>query len=192
MMRPGFLKNSTSCASSKGKQPTGVTAHRHENEDLNTLEQAHVEMINSLHSVFNLERSRSLDHYFHHDLADAELQIVNAEQVLSRFIYHQQAKDTSFLQENPISTDNPKPRGVWPILRKVLRALAMLGLASSGLEDTRIEDGPDESNVKRHLPRQYVIVVPQLWLWKIDSKSQNAAHSSPGALISKDVPEHYR
>lgn len=57
-----------------------------------------------------------------------------------------------------------------------MKALAKLRVASNVLEDTRIEHGPDKSNIKSGLPRQNVLVVPQLWLWKIDSKSQHVTH----------------
>lgn len=189
-VRPGFVTNNDLCTPSIGIKPTGVAASMHHDQELSTMEQAHVDMIMSFNSAFNLQRPRSLDHYFHRDLTQAELQSVNAEQVLSRFIHHQQAKRRTFLEQKDPShgIGIPKPRGIFRLLRKVLTALSVLGMASSGSEDTRVEHGPDKSNIKSHLSRQHIVVVPQLWLWKIDSKSQGAAHITPGALDSTDPP----
>lgn len=165
-----------------------ATVHLHEGQELSTMEQAHVDMIMSLNFAFKAQQSRSLDHYFHQDLTDAELQIINAEQVLSRFIHYQQARfrPCSLQGKKPTGqTETLKPWGIFSALRKVLKALAMLGMANNVPEDTRIEDGPDESN-KSHLPRQYLVVVPQLWLWKVDSKSQHNAHITTRILVLMD------
>lgn len=179
MMRPGFVTDGTFGASSKDKQPMDTTVHLHENQELNTMEQAHVDVIMSLNTAFKTQQSRSLDHYFHRDLTDAELQIVNAEQVLSRFIHHQQARSNPCSVESKFSagrTEGLNPRGILSTLRKVLKALAMWGMASNVPDDTSIEDGLEDSKNKTHLHRQYVVVVPQLWLWKMDSKLQHPAH----------------
>lgn len=186
MMTPGYVTKPSLWAASRIGQPTGAPQYLHVDQRLSTVEQAHVDMITSLHSVFNTQQSRSLDHYFHRDLTDTELQAVNCEQVLSRFIYHQQAKaELQYGQEPcPPGMRTPKPSGVRPVWRSIMNALAKLRVASNVLEDTRIEDGPDESNIKSGLPRQNVLVVPQLWLWKIDSKSQHFKHFVRGPWCS--------
>lgn len=193
-MRPGFVTNNDSCTPSIGIKPNGVTTSINDDQGLSIMEQAHVDMIMSFNSTFNPQIPRSLDHYFHRDLTEAELQSVNAEQVLSRFIHNQQEKRRTFLEGKDPShgIGIPKPRGIFRLLRKVLTALSVLGMASGGPEDTRVEHGPDKSNIKSQLSRQHVLVVPQLWLWKIDSKSQGAAHITLGALDCIDPPRHRR
>lgn len=172
MMRPGFITNRPSFRPSDDGQLSGVTTTFYDNPELTSMEQAHVDMIMSLHSEFKVQRSRSLDHYFHRDLTDADLQIVNAEQVLSRFIHHQQAKRDPYVKNADFS------KAVAPsatsrtlsAMRKFLKVLAELGMASTSMGATQVEDGLEDSYIKPHLARQYVLVVPQLWLWKIDSE----------------------
>ena len=173
MMKPGFVTKTSSCAASGARQVLGAPQDLHVDQELSTTEQAHVDTILSLHSAFKDQQSRSLDHYFHRDLTDTELQTVNGEQVLSRFIYHQQAKVKQRPEQGTCirGIRIPRPRGVHPFWRSTMKELAKLRVASNVLEDMRIEDGPDELDLKLHLYRQHVLAVPQLWLWKIDSKS---------------------
>lgn len=171
MMRPGFITSRPSFGSGIDGQLAGVTTNFYENPELSAMEQAHVDMIMSLHSEFKVQRSRSLDHYFHRDLTDADLQIVNAEQVLSRFIHHQQAKRDPYLKKAEFKNVAPSIKsGILSSLRNFLKLLADLGMASTSWDATQVEDGLGNSYIKPHLARQHIIVVPQLWLWKIDSE----------------------
>ncbi|KAL2286025.1 hypothetical protein FJTKL_07270 [Diaporthe vaccinii] len=172
MMRPGFISDRPSFASGNDGQLAGVTTTFYENPDLTSMEQAHIDMIMSLHSEFKVQRSRSLDHYFHRDLTDADLQIVNREQVLSRFIHHQQAKRDPYVRQKAdfSKTVAPSPTSrILSALKRILKVLAEFGMASTSMDATQVEDGLEHSYIKPHLARQYVLVVPQLWLWKIDN-----------------------
>lgn len=177
-MTPGYVTKPSLWAASRLGQPTGAPQYLHRDQSLSAVEQAHVDMITSLNSAFKTQQSRSLDHYFHRDLTDTELQAVNCEQVLSRFIHHQQAKAELQHEQDSCTSGmrNPKPSGIHPVWRSIMKAFAKLRVASNVLKDMRIEDGPDQSKIKPDPPRQNVLVVPQLWLWKVDSKSQHTAH----------------
>lgn len=172
MMRPGFITDRRPFAPRVGEQIADETTRFCENPHLTSMEQAHIDMIESLHSEFKVQRSRSLDHYFHHDLTDADLQNLNAEQVLSRFIHHQQVKRDPFLREPDLSNTvaGSFTSRMFSALRKVREVLAELGMASPMMGAAQVEDGFGEQFIKPHLARQYVLVVPQLWLWKLDSK----------------------
>ncbi|KAL1850769.1 hypothetical protein Daus18300_012777 [Diaporthe australafricana] len=168
MMMPGFVKNSASHIQVNDNQFASMIANFCGSPELNTKEQAHIEMIQSFHSTFRSQKSRSLDQYFHHDLTDHDLQIVNAEQVLSRFIYHHQVQRGLHPRHDDTSTyrETTRPRRLSPVLIKVLNAV--FGATSTDVREDRIEHGRDESNTNFGLARQHVLVVPQLWLWKID------------------------
>lgn len=172
MMRPGFIAGRPSFAPSNDGQRARETTSFYEDPELTPIEQAHVHMIMSLHSEFKVQRSRTLDHYFHRDLTDADLQIVNSEQALSRFIHHQQAKRDPYLRKADFSgtIDASNPSRILSALSNFLRVLAKLGMASTSKIGTQVEDGFGQSHIKSHLARQYILVVPQLWLWKIGSK----------------------
>lgn len=172
MMRPGFIADRHSVTPSNDGQRERETTNYYKDSELTPMEQAHVDMIMSLHSEFKIQRCRSLDHYFHRDLADEDLQIVNAEQVLSRFIYHQQAKRDPYLRNIDLyNTNDPSnSSSILSTPRSVLRVLAKLGMASTSKIGTQVEDGIGQSHIKPRLSRQYILVVPQLWLWKVDSK----------------------
>lgn len=172
MMRPGFIADRPSFSPSNDGQRARETTHFYEDPELTPMELAHVDMITSLHSEFEVQRSITLDHYFHRDLTDADLQIVNAEQVLSRFIHHQQAKRDQYLRKAdfPDTIDASTSSRILSALRNLLRVLAKLGMASTSKIGTQVEDGFGQSYIKPHLARQYILVVPQLWLWKVDSK----------------------
>lgn len=194
MMRPGFITDRPSFTPSNDEQLGGATTSFYETSELNSMEEAHVEMIMSLHSEFKVQRSRSLDHYFHRDLSDADLQIVNAEQVLSRFIHHQQAKRNSNVRKSDFNNtaEAPKSSRLYSALRRVLKVLAELGMAATSTNTTEVEDGIGDSYIKPDLARQYILVVPQLWLWKIDSEYQHAAHTALNALVPASQPQHHR
>lgn len=172
-MKPGFIADRNSFAPSNDGRLPRETTNFYEDPELTPMEQAHVDMIMSLHSEFKVQRSRSLDHYFHRDLTDADLQIVNAEQVLSRYIHHQQAKRDPYLRKAGFShtIDTSTSYRILSALRNfLLGVLVELGMARTSAKATQVEDGFGQSYIKPHLARQYILVVPQLWLWKVDSK----------------------
>lgn len=172
LMRPGFVRNTPSYAHDNDRQSAGKMTNPHEITALNTTEQNHVEMMKSLHASFEVQQSRTLDHYFHRDLTDAELEKVNADQVVSRFIDHQQTKQPPNLGLGNTSNDethlNPQKRSCFLSNGLTTR----MGTTVPDLENARIEDGHDSLNIKSDILRQFVLVVPQLWLWKIDSMSR--------------------
>lgn len=172
MMRPGFIADRHSVTPNNDGQRAREMINFYEDPELTPMEKAHIDMIMSLHSEFKIQRCRSLDHYFHRDLADEDLQIVNAEQVLSRFIYHQQAKRDPDLRKIDLSnTKVPSTSSrISSAPRSVLRMLAKLGMTSTNKIGMQVEDGFGHSHIKPHLARQHILVVPQLWLWKVDSK----------------------
>ncbi|KAK2608127.1 hypothetical protein N8I77_006760 [Diaporthe amygdali] len=169
MMSPGFVSNDISYVDNNDGQPSVLTTDPHESPGLNVKEQRHVEMMKSFHSAFNSQRARTLDHYFHRDLADADLQMVNAEQVVSRFIHYEQAKREPCSRQNNICNDNLRlnPRSRSYPLTKVLTN--PMGTTAADLENAWVDEGREKSNIRSELARQFVLVVPQIWLWKIDN-----------------------
>lgn len=172
MMKPGFIADRTSFALGNDGRLGRGTTNFYEDPELTPMEQAHVDMIMSLHSEFKVQRSRSLDHYFHRDLTDADLQIVNAEQVLSRYIHHQQTRRDPYLKKANFShkIDVSTSSRILSALRNFLDLLAELGMMRTSVKATQVEDGFGQSYIKPHLARQYILIVPQLWLWKFDSE----------------------
>lgn len=67
--------------------------------------------------------------------------------------------------------ETTNPRTIYPYWKRFIEAFTTLRTSSNVLEDTRVENGPEESGMQPHhdFPRQYVLVVPQLWLWKVDN-----------------------
>lgn len=189
MMEPGFVSNKTPCAASESGNPQEEPSYPERDQRLSPMEQKHIDKITSLHSAFNFQQSRSLDHYFHRDLDESELQVVNSEQVLSRFIHHQQDKLKSRSKHRYANggMETPRLRNGYPGLSRILKAFAPLRLSRHVTEDIQVENGPDESDIKPHPehPRQQVLVVPQLWIWKIDSKFKSSFDFARQAIIDR-------
>lgn len=143
-------------------------------------------------------KARTLDHYFHRELNEQQVQDANSNQVLSRFIHHQRQRRPEFIaaskpgeimgEATPVTLAMPtavetSQSSLGTFINTGDRSLAFE--AGPDVEGQRITKGenlksaanPDSKqntvlnlSVLAQVPRQRVIVVPQLWLWKIDSK----------------------
>ncbi|KAJ0117399.1 hypothetical protein J7T55_003813 [Diaporthe amygdali] len=192
MMSPGFVSNDISYVHNNNGRPSVLTMDPYESQGLNVKEQRHVEMMKSFHSAFNAQRARTLDHYFHRDLADTDLQMVNAEQVVSRFIHYEQAKREPCSRQHNICNDKLrlKPRSRGYSLTKVLKK--PMGTTAADLENAWVDEGREKSNIRSEPSRQFVLVVPQIWLWKIDNVLITAFPAKWDSSNMHSAPEYIR
>lgn len=167
------------------EEPEILRVHR----ELDEYEQRHVGRLRKLHGAFDVHSSRSLDHYFHKELTTEELFEANAEQVFSRYLFYSDPRLHGVGSESR-SLDIHKASWMsWAMAVFARRDKNIAqGRISKGFEDSpAIEKQAHNNYEEMETPtggsilddtskpdelqlRQQILVVPELWLWKFDSK----------------------
>lgn len=142
MVSPGFINNQPSDPRREGgKTPYSLVPAGHE-RPLSDAEVAHVKKLKRLQESFDVHPSRSLDHYFHQELTDEQLQELNSEQVLSRFLYYQQ-KIRQGLNTEKSQRHDEVPEGITSFLGRLWARLR------GPRVDTRTRDGSQFESITR-------------------------------------------
>lgn len=126
----------------------------------------HWKQMEKLYDTFKeIRKPLSLDQYFYHDLKDGEVQERISSQVVSRFIHYQHESHKSQTKGCLYRAADP-PRDTPQCQRG--------GVQSSlhhHLDPRRdLERGPDVESRKVDSPQQQILIVPQLWLFTVDSE----------------------
>lgn len=159
-----------------------------------------------------VQKPLSLDQYFHKDLKEEEVQQRVTSQVVSRFAYYQhkflshepREKNSAVSSSASRRDGRTLHKSFWDLVPGLTRLFmrkpkedeeSVLG-ASSGASSAASSGASSEASSYAHpaehpeqdretkfdSPRKQILVVPQLWLFTIDSKSGLHFHSSVTAL----------